>query len=30
MDVSSKEHGTHARRHDFGHIASVQYAPVLV
>ena len=30
MDVSSRGHGTHARRHNLGHIASVQYAPVLV
>ena len=30
MDVSSRGHGTHARRYDLGHIASVQYAPVLV
>ena len=30
MDVSSRGYGTHARRHDLGHIASVQYAPVLV
>ena len=30
MDVSSWGHGTHACRHDLGHIASVQYAPVLV
>ena len=30
MDMSSRGHGTHAHRHDVGHIASVQYAPVLV
>ena len=30
MDVSSRGHEIHARRHDLGHIASVQYAPVLV
>ena len=30
MDVSSKGYKTHARRHNLGHIASVQYAPVLV
>ena len=30
MDMSSMGHGTHARRHDVGHIGSVQYAPVLV
>ena len=30
MDVSPRGHGAHARRHDLGHIAPVQYAPVLV
>ena len=30
MDVSSKGYKTHARRHNLGHIAPVQYALVLV
>ena len=30
MDVSSRGYGTHACRHNLGHIASIQYAPVLV
>ena len=28
--MSPRGHGAHARRHDLGHIAPVQYAPVLV